>query len=67
MLQALFMQNVFFQYDLLEPPYGTCGKKELQLFNNMNYTKSHCLLECETNLIVTECNCTMPHMPGYNF
>ncbi|XP_072051789.1 uncharacterized protein [Amphiura filiformis] len=60
---------------MLPSPYGTCVKDvkgdtkskdvEQQLkYLGGDYTKSKCLLECETDFIVDNCSCRTYYMPG---
>ena len=47
----------------LGSPYGECDSKPLKYFNG-DYTESKCLLECETDYIVSSCGCRSFYMPG---
>ncbi|XP_072051791.1 acid-sensing ion channel 1A-like [Amphiura filiformis] len=51
--------------ELLPAPHGTCVKGAEQRLEYLgNYTKSKCLIECETNFIVHNCGCRTYYMPG---
>ncbi|XP_072014348.1 acid-sensing ion channel 2-like [Amphiura filiformis] len=51
--------------EMLPSPHGTCVKDEEQQLEYLgNYTKSKCLIECETDFIVDNCGCRTYYMPG---
>ncbi|XP_072014347.1 acid-sensing ion channel 1A-like [Amphiura filiformis] len=52
--------------EMLPSPHGTCVKDVEQTLEYLrgSYTKSKCLLECETNFIFKNCSCRTYYMPG---
>ena len=54
------------QSTFLEPEYGTCGTTELSSFPDLNYTNSHCLIQCSMDSLWKTCKCHLPYMPGKN-
>ena len=55
---------LFVQSKFLEPKYGTCGSVDLEEYPGVNYTTSHCLMQCYTDLTEKQCHCRLPYMPG---
>ena len=47
----------------LSAPYGECGTKKLKYFDG-EYTEFKCLLECETDFMISRCGCISFFMPG---
>ena len=49
----------------LEPPYGTCGKVSLNMYEDgTNYTYSRCTEQCAAKYASEVCGCLDAYMPG---
>ncbi|XP_072051886.1 acid-sensing ion channel 4-A-like [Amphiura filiformis] len=54
------------EIERLSAPYGSCvddDTQELKYFPG-KFTKSKCFLECETDVVVSNCSCRTFYMPG---
>ena len=50
-------QNILLPY-----PYGTCANQTLRYYDD--YSRSRCQMECFTQFLIEECNCTDTYSPG---
>ena len=41
----------------MEPPYGTCGRRELKVVNYYPYTVNSCILDCVLQYVIKTCGC----------
>ncbi|XP_075703668.1 acid-sensing ion channel 1C-like [Rhinoderma darwinii] len=52
------------QLTYLPPPWGDCKDTPFSSPYFDSYSISACRIDCETRLILKECNCRLVHMPG---
>ena len=59
-------RNLFqMQLISLRPPYGSCGKAPLYLYEpGLNYTYSRCTEQCAAEYALQRCGCVDAYMPG---